>query len=112
MGPVEFFYYWFHRALHHHCLYSRYHSHHHSSIATEPITAVIHPFGEHLMYFIIFAIPLLTMVFTETVSMVSVFGYLTYVDFMNNMGHCNFEFVPPYLFTFFPPLKYIFYTPS
>uniref|UniRef100_A0A7N2R2S4 Protein ECERIFERUM 1 n=1 Tax=Quercus lobata TaxID=97700 RepID=A0A7N2R2S4_QUELO len=37
-GPVEFLYYWLHRALHHHYLYSRYHSHHHSSIATEPIT--------------------------------------------------------------------------
>lgn len=37
-GPVEFLYYWLHRALHHHFLYSRYHSHHHSSIATEPIT--------------------------------------------------------------------------
>ena len=37
-GPVEFIYYWFHRALHHHYLYSRYHSHHHSSIVTEPIT--------------------------------------------------------------------------
>ncbi|KAG8065272.1 hypothetical protein GUJ93_ZPchr0004g39845 [Zizania palustris] len=38
MGPVEFLYYWFHRALHHHFLYSRYHSHHHASIVTEPIT--------------------------------------------------------------------------
>lgn len=37
-GPVEFIYYWLHRALHHHFLYSRYHSHHHSSIVTEPIT--------------------------------------------------------------------------
>jgi aldehyde decarbonylase len=37
-GPVEFLYYWFHRALHHHFLYSRYHSHHHASIVTEPIT--------------------------------------------------------------------------
>ncbi|MFQ6664382.1 hypothetical protein Gotur_031515, partial [Gossypium turneri] len=37
-GPVEFLYYWLHRALHHHYLYSRYHSHHHSSIVTEPIT--------------------------------------------------------------------------
>uniref|UniRef100_A0A453CII1 aldehyde oxygenase (deformylating) n=1 Tax=Aegilops tauschii subsp. strangulata TaxID=200361 RepID=A0A453CII1_AEGTS len=35
-GPVEFLYYWFHRALHHHFLYSRYHSHHHASIVTEP----------------------------------------------------------------------------
>uniref|UniRef100_A0A0D3FXV8 Very-long-chain aldehyde decarbonylase CER1-like C-terminal domain-containing protein n=1 Tax=Oryza barthii TaxID=65489 RepID=A0A0D3FXV8_9ORYZ len=38
MGPVEFLYYWFHRALHHHFLYSRYHSHHHASVVTEPIT--------------------------------------------------------------------------
>ncbi|XP_060673048.1 very-long-chain aldehyde decarbonylase CER1-like [Ziziphus jujuba] len=38
VGPVEFVYYWFHRALHHHFLYSRYHSHHHSSIVTEPIS--------------------------------------------------------------------------
>ncbi|MQM23699.1 hypothetical protein Taro_056767 [Colocasia esculenta] len=37
-GPVEFIYYWLHRALHHHYLYSRYHSHHHASIVTEPIT--------------------------------------------------------------------------
>lgn len=37
-GPVEFLYYWFHRALHHHFLYTRYHSHHHDSIVTEPIT--------------------------------------------------------------------------
>lgn len=37
-GPVEFLYYWLHKALHHHFLYSRYHSHHHSSIVTEPIT--------------------------------------------------------------------------
>jgi aldehyde decarbonylase len=38
IGPIEFLYYWFHRALHHHFLYSRYHSHHHASIVTEPIT--------------------------------------------------------------------------
>jgi aldehyde decarbonylase len=37
-GPVELIYYWFHRALHHHFLYTRYHSHHHASIVTEPIT--------------------------------------------------------------------------
>lgn len=37
-GPVEYLYYWLHRALHHHFLYTRYHSHHHSSIVTEPIT--------------------------------------------------------------------------
>ncbi|KAI9184977.1 hypothetical protein LWI28_003076 [Acer negundo] len=40
MGPVEFLYYWFHRALHHYYLYSRYHSHHHSSIVTQPIYGI------------------------------------------------------------------------
>ncbi|KAL5560639.1 hypothetical protein UlMin_036850 [Ulmus minor] len=79
-GPVEFLYYWLHRALHHHYLYSRYHSHHHSSIVTEPITF------------------LLVMSLN--------------IDFMNNMGHCNFEFIPKRIFTIFPLLKYLMYTPS
>lgn len=37
-GPTESIYYWAHRLLHHHYLYSRYHSHHHSSFVTEPVT--------------------------------------------------------------------------
>lgn len=111
-GPVEFLYYWLHRALHHHFLYSRYHSHHHASIVTEPITSVIHPFGEHIAYFLLFAIPQATTFFSGTASFVSFLGYITYVDFMNNMGHCNFEIIPTDLFTAFPPLKYLMYTPS
>ncbi|KAL5799094.1 hypothetical protein ACOSQ2_003914 [Xanthoceras sorbifolium] len=111
-GPVEFLYYWFHRALHHHFLYSRYHSHHHSSIVTEPITSVIHPFAEHIVYFILFAIPLVTTMLLRNASIASFAGYILFIDFMNNMGHCNFEFVPKWLFSIFPPLKYLMYTPS
>ncbi|XP_076891069.1 very-long-chain aldehyde decarbonylase CER1-like [Bidens hawaiensis] len=111
-GPVEFLYYWLHRALHHHFLYNRYHSHHHSSIVTEPITSVIHPFAEHIAYFALFAIPLMTTVVSGTASVVAAMGYVTYIDLMNNMGHCNFEFIPKSLFAMFPPLKYIMYTPS
>ncbi|CAM8977376.1 unnamed protein product [Rhodiola kirilowii] len=111
-GPVEFLYYWLHRALHHHFLYSRYHSHHHSSIATEPITSVIHPFAEHIAYFFLFAIPLYTTIRMCTASIVSFAIYETYIDFMNNMGHCNFELIPNWLFSVFPPLKYLMYTPS
>ncbi|KAL1809180.1 hypothetical protein DCAR_0728722 [Daucus carota subsp. sativus] len=111
-GPVEFIYYWLHRALHHHYLYSRYHSHHHSSIVTEPITSVIHPFAEHISYFLLFAIPLMTAALTETGSIALFLFYITFVDFMNNMGHCNFELIPKKLFSIFPPLKYIMYTPS
>ncbi|KAG2672043.1 hypothetical protein I3843_13G019700 [Carya illinoinensis] len=111
-GPVEFLYYWFHRMLHHHYLYSRYHSHHHSSIVTEPITSVTHPFAEHTVYFMLFGIPLFTTAFTGTASIASGFGYILYIDFMNNMGHCNFELVPNWVFSLFPPLKYLMYTPS
>ncbi|KAH6772877.1 Fatty acid hydroxylase superfamily [Perilla frutescens var. frutescens] len=111
-GPVEYLYYWLHRALHHHYLYTRYHSHHHSSIATEPISSVIHPFAEHIAYFVLFGIPLLGTVFSGTGSLASSLGYITYIDFMNNMGHCNFELIPKCLFSMFPPLKYLIYTPS
>ncbi|TYI23758.1 hypothetical protein ES332_A06G186900v1 [Gossypium tomentosum] len=112
VGPVEFLYYWFHRALHHHYLYSRYHSHHHSSIVTEPITSVIHPFAEHIVYFALFAIPMLTVVLTGIGSIIAIAGYITYIDLMNNMGHCNFELIPNWVFSIFPPLKYLMYTPS
>ncbi|XP_017246358.1 very-long-chain aldehyde decarbonylase CER1 [Daucus carota subsp. sativus] len=111
-GPVEFVYYWLHRALHHHYLYSRYHSHHHSSIVTQPISSVIHPFAEHLVYFLLFGAPVTATVLNGTASVVSIFGYITFIDLMNYMGHCNFEFIPPRIFSIFPPFKYIFYTPS
>ncbi|XP_072955630.1 very-long-chain aldehyde decarbonylase GL1-4-like [Typha angustifolia] len=112
MGPVEFLYYWFHRALHHHFLYSRYHSHHHASIVTEPITSVIHPFAEHVGYSFLFSIPMFGTVLTGTGSILGITLYITYIDFMNNMGHCNFELVPQWMFKVFPPLKYLMYTPS
>ncbi|PSS24839.1 Protein ECERIFERUM like [Actinidia chinensis var. chinensis] len=112
MGPVEFLYYWLHRALHHHFLYSRYHSHHHSSIVTEPITSVIHPFAEHIAYFVLFAIPIVTTLLSGTCSVAALFGYVTYIDLMNNMGHCNFEVIPNRVFSIFPHLKYVMYTPT
>ena len=37
-GPTEWVYYWGHRLLHHHYLYTRYHSHHHASFVTEPVS--------------------------------------------------------------------------
>ncbi|KAF7106692.1 hypothetical protein CFC21_107410 [Triticum aestivum] len=112
VGPVEFIYYWFHRALHHHFLYSRYHSHHHASIVTEPITAVIHPFVETLAYFLLFSIPMLIPIYMGYGSVLGVVLYLACNDFINNMGHCNFEMLPKWIFQRFPPLKYLMYTPS
>jgi aldehyde decarbonylase len=76
------------------------------------IAAVIHPFAEELVYFVLLGIPVFTMVGTGTASVVVTNGYLVYVDFMNYLGHCNFELVPKLLFDVFPPLKYLMYTPS
>eukprot|EP01018_Ginkgo_biloba_P003711 Gb_24344 [translate_table: standard] len=101
----EFMYYWAHRALHHHFLYSLYHSHHHSSFVTEPITSVVHPFAEHLMYATMFSIASLATIVTNTAFIETFFGYLIWFDFMNNMSHCNFEFVPKWAFQIFPPLE-------
>ncbi|KAK6121604.1 hypothetical protein DH2020_044663 [Rehmannia glutinosa] len=92
--------------------FTRYHSHHHSSIVTEPITSVIHPFAEHIAYYVLFAIPMLSTLYMWNGSIISIAGYVTYIDFMNNMGHCNFEHIPKWLFSAFPPLKYLMYTPS
>ena len=55
---------------------------------------------------------MLTTMFTGTGSLVSLTGYILYIDAMNNMGHCNFELIPKRLFSIFPPLKYLMYTPS
>ncbi|KAJ8538569.1 hypothetical protein K7X08_027790 [Anisodus acutangulus] len=112
IGPVEFLMYWLHRALHHHFLYSRYHSQHHSAVATQPITTSNHAFAEHAALFMVYSIPMLTTLLKGTASMVSICGYLTFVDFMNNMGHCNLEIIPKWMFSIFPPLKYFMFTPS
>lgn len=49
---------------------------------------------------------------TGTSSIASIFGYIIIFDFLNNLGHCNFEFIPSWFFSIFPPLKYLIYTPS
>ncbi|KVH89267.1 putative domain Wax2, C-terminal [Cynara cardunculus var. scolymus] len=76
------------------------------------MAAVIHPFAEHMAYFALFAIPLTTISLTRTASLAAFGGYVTFIDIMNNMGHCNFELIPKSVFAIFPPLKYIMYTPS
>lgn len=43
IGPIEGLYYAFHRLLHHEFLWSRYHSHHHSSFVTDPARRAARP---------------------------------------------------------------------
>lgn len=74
--------------------------------------AVIHPFAEHMVYYVLFAIPMLSTLYMGNASVLGIVLYIAYIDFMNNMGHCNFELVPRWMFQLFPPLKYLMYTPS
>lgn len=111
-GPAELVYYWLHRALHQPGLFKRYHSHHHRSIVTEPITGSVHPFAEHLMYGTNFAIPLIGTWAVGGASMCMMYVYLIGFDFMNNLGHINAEIVPSSLYSAFPPLRYLLYSPS
>lgn len=74
--------------------------------------AVIHPFAELVAYELLFAIQMVTCALTGTASIMVFETYVIYIDFMNNMGHCNFELVPSWLFKRVPPLKYLMYTPS
>jgi hypothetical protein len=65
-----------------------------------------------MAYELLFSIPLIACALTGTASIMTFELYMLYIDVMNNMGHCNFELVPTWLFRWFPPLKYIMYTPS
>jgi sterol desaturase/sphingolipid hydroxylase (fatty acid hydroxylase superfamily) len=111
VGPAEFLYYWLHRLLHHHTLFTRYHSHHHASFVPEPITGSVHPFMEHLMYTAVFAVPLLGPFFMGGASIAMFYAYLLGFDLLNSIGHCNFEFMPRW-FMSIPGMKYLIYTPS
>jgi aldehyde decarbonylase len=75
-------------------------------------SAVVHPFAEHILYAAIFSMSQVALAITNTVSIGVLFGYNLWFDLMNNMGHCNFEFLPKKAFKIFPLLKYFMYTPS
>ena len=109
-GPVEFLYYWFHRALHTSYLWRSYHSHHHSSFVTEPISGNSHPLFENTCYMALFSLALLVPWHLGYASSSLFFAYTAWFDFMNALGHCNFEFLPAVFNT--APLKYFVYTPS
>ncbi|KAG0603744.1 hypothetical protein M758_10G117600 [Ceratodon purpureus] len=112
MGPSEAVYYWLHRALHNHYLYTRYHSHHHALFIPEANAGSVHPFAEHVAYAANFIIPIIGTWALGRVSVSMVYIYIIVFDIVNAVGHCNFEFVPECLFRALPFLKYLIYTPS
>ena len=67
---------------------------------------------EHLFYVANFAIPIVVPTYMKCFSIVGYYIYFIVFDFLNLMGHCNFEFIPVNLYRAIPGLKYLLYTPS
>ncbi|KAJ9693428.1 hypothetical protein PVL29_012274 [Vitis rotundifolia] len=112
MGISEPLYYWFHRLLHTQYFFFHYHSLHHASIVTQPFTAGVATFLEHLMMGVIIGIPTVGTWLFGYGSISLIYGYILVFDFLRCMGHSNVEIIPHALFQIFPFLKYFLYTPT
>ena len=107
---VELLYYWYHRLLHTKWLYKNHHYRHHSSVIPQPLTSITFTAIERMSYGVLFAIPPLVASYFGVLSFAGLFIYALVFDFINHMGHFNFEIFPKwYLKT---PLKWLLYTPS
>lgn len=72
----------------------------------------VRPFLEHVGNSAIMALPGVLTFLGGRGSIAMIYAYLLSFDFLNGLGHCNFECTPSWLYKAFPPLKYLIYTPS
>jgi sterol desaturase/sphingolipid hydroxylase (fatty acid hydroxylase superfamily) len=107
---VEPLYYAFHRLLHKRGIYQLSHNHHHASVVTESLSGTSHPFGETVVYLLIFSLAIIIPLISGYFSYALIYIYFIYFDIMNCIGHCNFEVVP--LWMQWGPLKYLTYSSS
>ncbi|KAH8957646.1 hypothetical protein BDL97_07G103400 [Sphagnum fallax] len=112
-GPVEFLYYWIHRAFHSQpLLFQSYHSFHHLSVVTEPPTGSVTTMLEQVLQTGLIGVAMVGTVMLGGGSISMIYIYLLAFDSLKCMGHCNCEFIPATLFQLFPIAKYLLYTPS
>lgn len=69
-------------------------------------------FAEHLAMAGLVSIPLVGASFLGAATVGMFYFYWLFLDFLIAMGHCNWEFVPTFIFKLFPFLKYFISTPS
>lgn len=67
---------------------------------------------EQVLQSALVCLPLLGAAALGGASMSIVYLYLLGFDFFKCWGHSNFEFVPEWMFEYFPLFKYMLYTPS
>ncbi|MDF3054509.1 MAG: protein 1, partial [Gammaproteobacteria bacterium] len=107
---VEPIYYIYHRLLHRRWFYKKHHVQHHLSRITNPNTSFTFTVLERLSYTLLFALPLLVANFLDCLTIPGFVIYLLVFDFVNSLGHFNFEIFPRWYQNSF--LRYLFYTPT
>ncbi|KAG0556439.1 hypothetical protein KC19_11G054100 [Ceratodon purpureus] len=112
-GPTEYIYYWCHRMLHESgTWYKSIHSLHHTTSVPEPTSGFFLTFVEHMAFTALVSIPFLGAGFLGVASVGMFYCYWLFLDVVSAVGHCNWEFVPNWIFKMFPPLKYLLLTPT
>lgn len=107
---VEPVYYWYHRLLHIGNFYKKHHYIHHLSAVPQPATSFTFTLVERLSYTALFAIPLLVAAYFQVLSFVGFTVYVLVFDFLNSLGHFNFEIFPKKFSQKY--LWFLIYTPS
>lgn len=110
MFLVEPVYYVFHVLAHHPRIYHCMHQWHHLSVEATAWTSVCFRAAEHLIYDVMFALPVVLPGMVCRPCLVTTLGYFLFFDAANAFGHTNFEvFRSRYLDSILFPF---FYTPS
>ncbi|VAI92847.1 unnamed protein product [Triticum turgidum subsp. durum] len=103
---------WAHRALHRGPLFSQYHSKHHSSPVTQPLTSAYGTPLESLVLTLAMAAPLAGAFLAGAGSVGLLYGHIFAFDYLRCMGYSNVEVISHRAFRAFPLLRYLIYTPT
>ncbi|CAM0909082.1 unnamed protein product [Alopecurus aequalis] len=103
---------WAHKALHGGPLFSEYHSKHHSSPVTQPLTAAYGTPLESLVLTLAMGAPIAGAFLAGAGSVSLVYGHIFVFDYLRCMGYSNCEVISHKAFEAFPALRYLIYTPT
>ncbi len=107
---AEPLYYWYHVSLHKNSTLRQHHIKHHKATVPTPPSGFTFTVFERMSYLILFALPIVVVGWFEQLTPLGFFAYYIVFDFLNSIGHCNFEFFPKWYIH--SPLKWIIYSPS
>jgi aldehyde decarbonylase len=107
---AEPLYYGYHRLLHKHPSFRQHHIKHHSATIPSPPSSYTFTLAERMSYLLLFALPVLIVGYFGQLTPLGFFAYFLVFDFLNSIGHCNFEFFPKWYLN--SPLKWVVYSPS